>query len=52
MKFIPQKIKDHSLIIPEPHKDERGVFRRSYCQDEFSKYGIDFKVKQGNISEN
>ena len=52
MKFIPQKIKDHFLIIPEPHQDERGVFRRSYCQDEFSKYGIDFKVKQGNISEN
>ena len=52
MKFIPQKIKDHFLIIPDPHQDERGVFRRSYCQDEFSKYGIDFKVKQGNISEN
>ena len=52
MKFIPQKIKDHFLIIPDPHQDERGVFRRSYCQDEFSKHGIDFKVKQGNISEN
>ena len=52
MKFISQNIKDHFLIIPEPHQDERGVFRRSYCQDEFSKYGIDFKVKQGNISEN
>ena len=52
MKFISQKISDVFLIIPDLHQDERGVFRRSYCQDKFSQHGIDFKVKQGNISEN
>jgi len=52
MKFISQEIIDLFLVMPDPHKDERGVFRRSYCIDEFKKQGIDFKVKQGNISEN
>jgi len=52
MKFIPQKIEDHFLIIPDSHQDERGIFRRSYCKEEFSRHGVDFDVKQGNISEN
>ena len=52
MKFIKQKINDLYLIKHDLHEDERGVFRRSFCKDEFTKYGIDFKVKQGNISEN
>ena len=52
MKFFKQKIDGLCLIKPELHKDERGVFRRSYCEDEFSKQGINFTVKQGNISEN
>ena len=52
MKFIKQKINDLYLIKHDLHKDERGIFRRSFCEDEFAKYGIDFKVKQGNISEN
>ena len=40
------------LIKPELFIDERGLFRRHYCQNELTKYGIDFSVKQGNISEN
>jgi len=52
MKFLKQKINDLYLIKHDLHQDERGVFRRSFCEDEFTKYGIDFKVKQGNISEN
>ena len=52
MKFISQKINDLFLIIPELHQDERGVFRRSFCVSEFKEQGIDFEVKQGNISEN
>ena len=39
-------------IIPELHKDERGVFRRSFCQKELAQYGINFEVKQGNLSVN
>ena len=52
MKFIPQNIRNHFLILSDLHQDERGIFRRSYCKNEFAKHGIDFDVKQGNISEN
>ena len=52
MKFISQQIINLFLIIPDLHKDERGVFCRSYCKDEFAQHGIEFDVKQGNISEN
>ena len=37
MNFISQKIKDLFLIIPNLHEDERGVFRRSFCREEFEK---------------
>ena len=52
MKFIAQAIPDLFLITPDLHEDERGVFRRSFCKAEFAQHGIDFDVKQGNISEN
>ena len=52
MNFIPQKIIDLLLITPDLHADERGVFRRSFCKDEFENNGISFNVLQGNISEN
>ena len=52
MNFVNQKIDGIYLIKPTLHQDERGVFRRSFCEDELSSIGIKFTVKQGNISEN
>ena len=52
MKFISQKINDLFLIIPDLHRDERGVFRRSFCKEIFEKNGVNFDSLQGNISEN
>jgi dTDP-4-dehydrorhamnose 3,5-epimerase len=52
MKFTQQKIDGLFLINPNPYEDERGVFHRSYCEEELRSIGIDFSVKQGNISEN
>lgn len=52
MKFIEQKIPGMFIIEPSLHQDERGVFRRSFCVEEFNNAGIDFCVKQGNISQN
>ena len=52
MKFIKQTIRDVRLIIPDLHEDNRGIFRRSFCESEFKSEGINFKVKQGNISQN
>lgn len=52
MKFIEQKIPGMFIIEPSLHQDDRGVFRRSFCVEEFNNAGIDFTVKQGNISQN
>ena len=52
MKYLPQIIPGVLKIVPELHIDERGVFRRSFCQKELAQNGINFEVKQGNISEN
>jgi dTDP-4-dehydrorhamnose 3,5-epimerase len=52
MKFTEQKIKGVWLIEPESHVDERGLFRRHFCQKEYSEHGLDIKVAQANISEN
>ena len=52
MRFIAQSIPNLCLISPYLHQDYRGVFRRSFCKAEFAQHGIDFDVKQGNISEN
>jgi len=52
MKFEEQKIKGVFLIQAEPFMDERGVFRRHFCQREFLRHGIDTRVAQANVSEN
>jgi len=52
MIFHQQQIADVFLIEPQSHSDERGLFRRHYCEKELKENGIYFTVKQGNISEN
>jgi len=52
MKLYPQSISGVFLIEPTPFADERGVFRRHFCENEFSEYGIASIVKQSNVSEN
>ncbi len=52
MKFIEQKIAGVFLIEPEPFVDERGMFRRQFCQREFAQHGINIDIRQTNISEN
>ena len=52
MRFTEQQIEGVYLIEPEPYKDERGMLRRHFCQNEFTKYGLMTKIKQTNISEN
>ena len=38
------------MIELEPHRDERGWFARTYCQQEFEKHGIKFAIVQSNLS--
>jgi len=52
MIFTETKLKGAYIIEPEPIRDERGFFARSFCQREFGKYGLDFNVVQCNVSFN
>jgi dTDP-4-dehydrorhamnose 3,5-epimerase len=52
MKFEEQKIPGTFLISPTPYRDDRGVFRRHFCAEEFSKRNIVFRINQANLSEN
>jgi len=40
------------LIEAEPVVDERGSFRRHFCQEEYKKNRLEFNIVQSNISEN
>ena len=52
MRFTQLSIADVWLLEPELIEDNRGVFRRSFCADEFKINGLIPTVLQGNISEN
>jgi dTDP-4-dehydrorhamnose 3,5-epimerase len=52
MKFFKQKLAGVFVIEPEPFVDDRGVFRRHFCQREFDAHGISSRVTQCNVSEN
>ena len=51
-EILKQKIKGVYLIKPNIFKDERGLFRRHFCNSEFYKNRVENKVKQANISVN
>jgi len=52
MRFHEQNIRGVWIIESEPHVDERGLFRRHFCAEEFAAHGLCPRVTQGNISEN
>lgn len=52
MKFVELELPGVWLLEPELVRDERGVFRRSFCAREFEAHGLAPTAVQGNISEN
>lgn len=52
MKFTELTLRGAWLIEPAVFADERGVFRRHFCADEFAAHGLAPTVAQGNVSEN
>jgi dTDP-4-dehydrorhamnose 3,5-epimerase len=52
MKIIKLDIKGAYLIEREEFKDDRGSFSVQFSKKELSEYGIDFEVKQCNLSKN
>ncbi|WP_183097647.1 dTDP-4-dehydrorhamnose 3,5-epimerase family protein [Nocardioides pelophilus] len=52
MEFEPLDIPGAFVIHLDLLRDDRGVFARTYCADEFARAGIDFVPVQGNLSRN
>lgn len=52
MKFTAQKIPGVYLLEMDPFRDERGFFVRQFCRHELKAHGLDFDIKQANLSGN
>jgi len=40
------------ILDVEELRDDRGLFARTYCRDEFEAHGLDPELVQGNLSHN
>jgi dTDP-4-dehydrorhamnose 3,5-epimerase len=52
MIFQETAINGAWIVAPEPIEDERGLFARTFCAEEFQARGIDIRVAQCNTSFN
>jgi dTDP-4-dehydrorhamnose 3,5-epimerase len=52
MKFLPCRLAGAFVVEIEPHQDARGLFARTFCQDEFVRHGLPGQFVQCNISRN
>ncbi len=52
MRFVPTKLAGAFVIEPEPRADERGLFARTWCRDEFAAHGLTTSWVQCNVSFN
>ena len=52
MSFFPLPIKGCGILSFESFEDERGSFRRNFCVETLAEFGLDFTVRQGNLSHN
>jgi dTDP-4-dehydrorhamnose 3,5-epimerase len=52
MKFTETPLAGAYLVEIEPHCDDRGLFARTYCSDEFESRGLAMPVVQCSVSFN
>lgn len=52
MHFVPTPLAGAYLIEPEPVRDERGFFARTWCRDEFAAHSLNPGLVQCSISYN
>lgn len=52
MRLVPTPITGVIRVEAEPHTDDRGLFARLHCPEEFAAAGIDFAPAQTSISRN
>lgn len=52
MHFRPTRIEGVVIVELEVHRDSRGCFARTFCEDEFRRAQTPFRVVQANVSHN
>lgn len=52
MRFAPTALAGAYLVHLEPRLDERGLFARAFCAQEFGAHGLEPNYVQANISTN
>jgi len=52
MIFTETKLKNAFVIEIQKFEDNRGFFGRTFCQNEFEKFGLNTNVRQANVSFN
>jgi len=52
MRFTPTEIAGVVRVDVEPHRDDRGLFARLHCPEEFAAAGIPFEPAQTSVSRN
>jgi dTDP-4-dehydrorhamnose 3,5-epimerase len=52
VRFVATKLEGVWLVEPQPHNDDRGLFARTYCAQEFGDQGLVNRFVQCNTSWN
>ena len=52
MEFTETRLQGAFLIDVNAHSDERGLFARAYCANEFEEAGLEHRLVQANLSIN
>ncbi|HNU83068.1 MAG TPA: dTDP-4-dehydrorhamnose 3,5-epimerase [Thermoanaerobaculia bacterium] len=50
MRFRPTPLPGVVVVEPEPHADERGLFARTFCAEEFERAGLEPELAQCSTS--
>ena len=52
MRFTPTPIPGACVVEPEPHRDDRGFFARTFCVEEFRAHNLNPRLVQCSVSFN
>jgi dTDP-4-dehydrorhamnose 3,5-epimerase len=52
MIFNPLELAGAFLVDSRPHQDGRGLFIRTFCQNEFREHGLNPVIAQANVATN
>jgi dTDP-4-dehydrorhamnose 3,5-epimerase len=50
MRFHDAPLQGLRVIEPEPHRDDRGLFARTWCREEFAAAGLPIEFVQSSVS--